>query len=77
MFRICFIDDDESFEITLFRDVFAEEFDIITATNYIDLKSQIDDREGWIPDLFVLDLYFPCRPANQGAIEALKAEPKH
>lgn len=75
MFRICFIDDDEKFEISLFCDVFGEAFDIIAASNYVELKSLIDSREDWKPDLFVLDLYFPSGPANREAIEALRAEP--
>lgn len=75
MFRICFIDDDEKFEIRLFRDVFGEAFDIAAATDYVELKSQLDSRKGWMPDLFVLDLYFPCEPANRDEIEALRAEP--
>jgi CheY-like chemotaxis protein len=75
LFRICFIDDDEKFEIRLFRDVFGEAFDIVAATDYFELKSQLDGRKGWMPDLFVLDLYFPCEPVNQDEIEALRAEP--
>jgi CheY-like chemotaxis protein len=75
LFRICFVDDDEKFEIPLFCDVFGEAFDIIAASDYAALKSQIDSRENWKPDLFVLDLYFPSGPANREAIEALRAEP--
>lgn len=75
MFRICFIDDDGEFEIPLFCDVFGEAFDIIAASNYAELKSLIDSREDWKPDLFVLDLYFPSGPSNREAIEALRAEP--
>jgi CheY-like chemotaxis protein len=75
LFRICFIDDDEEFEIPLFCDVFGEAFDIIAASDYAELKSLIDSRENWKPDLFVLDLYFPSGPANREAIEALRAEP--
>ena len=75
MFRICFVDDDEKFEIPLFCDVFGEAFDIIAASDYTALKSQIDSRENWKPDLFVLDLYFPSGPANREAVEALRAEP--
>ena len=75
MFRICFVDDDEKFEIPLFCDVFGEAFDIIAASDYAELKSLIDSREHWKPDLFVLDLYFPSGPANREAIEALKTEP--
>jgi CheY-like chemotaxis protein len=73
--RICFVDDDKEFEIPLFCDVFGEVFDIIAASDYVELKSQIDSRENWKPDLFVLDLYFPSEPANIEAIKALKAEP--
>ncbi len=75
MFRICFVDDDEEFEIPLFCDVFGEAFDIIAASDYVLLKSQIDSRENWKPDLFVLDLYFPSGPADKDAIKALMAEP--
>ena len=75
MYRICFIDDDEKFEIPLFHRAFDEIFDVITASDYASLKLRIDNREAWRPDLFVLDLYFPSGPASQGAIEALKAEP--
>ena len=74
MFRICFIDDDGEFEIPLFCDVFGEAFDIIAASNYAELKSLIDSRENWKPDLFVLDLYFPSGPADREAIEALRAD---
>lgn len=75
MFRICFIDDDEEFEIPLFCDVFGEAFDIIAASDFAKLKSQIDSRENWKPDLFVLDLYFPSGPADKEAIKGLRAEP--
>lgn len=75
MFRVCFVDDDEKFEIPLFRDVFGDTFDTVTATDYVELKSQIDSRKDWMPDLFVLDLYFPRGPANRDEIEALRAEP--
>jgi len=75
LFRICFVDDDEEFEIPLFCDVFGEDFDIVATTNYAELKSQINSRKDWTPDLFVLDLYFPSGPANREAVEALRAEP--
>ena len=71
MYRICFIDDDEKFEIPLFHRAFDEIFDVITANDYASLKLKIDNQEAWRPDLFVLDLYFPSEPASQGAIEAL------
>ena len=75
MYRICFIDDDEEFETPLFHRAFGETFDVITASDYANLKLRIDSRENWRPDLFVLDLYFPSGPARQGTIEALKTEP--
>jgi CheY-like chemotaxis protein len=74
LFRICFVDDDEKFEIPLFCDVFGEAFDIIAANDYAELKYQIDSRENWKPDLFVLDLYFPSGPANKEAVEALRED---
>ena len=75
MYRICFVDDDEKFEIPLFCGVFGEAFDIIAASDYAELKSQIDSRENWKPDLFVLDLYFPSGSSNIETIKALRAEP--
>jgi CheY-like chemotaxis protein len=75
VFNVCFVDDDEEFEIPQFRDVFGEVFDIIAASNYVNLKSQIDSRKNWKPDLFVLDLYFPSEPENREAIKALRTEP--
>jgi len=75
VYRICFIDDDERFEIPLFHRAFDEIFDIITASDYATLKLKIDSREAWRPDLFVLDLYFPSGPTSQVTIEALKTEP--
>jgi len=75
VFRICFIDDGESFEIPLFRETFREAFDIVAATDFAGVKSQINTRRDWAPDLFILDLYFPCGPANNNRIKALRAEP--
>jgi len=45
VYRICFIDDDERFEIPLFHRAFDEIFDIITASDYATLKLKIDSRE--------------------------------
>ena len=75
MFRICFVDDDEEFEIPLFSDVFGEAFDIIAASDYDLLKCKIKNRENWKPDLFVLDLYFPSGSPDKEAINALRAQP--
>ena len=70
--RVCFIDDDADFEIPLFKEVFESEFEIISATNMTDLKVEIDSRKDWIPDLFILDMYFPESPPDYMAIENLK-----
>lgn len=75
MHRICFIDDDEEFEIPLFCDVFGEVFDVIAASDYAKARSLIDGRKGWRPNLFVLDLYFPCGPADEETLKALRAQP--
>jgi CheY-like chemotaxis protein len=75
MYRVCFIDDDGEFEIPLFRDVFADVFDIVSVTSYAELKSQVISRRDWQPDLFVLDLYFPSGSQDQDATEALKTNP--
>jgi len=74
MYRVCFIDDDKEFEIPLFRDVFADVFDIVSATSYAELKSHVASRKDWQPDLFVLDLYFPSGPPDQDATEALRTK---
>jgi CheY-like chemotaxis protein len=75
MHRICFIDDDGDFEIPLFKDIFGNDYDIITATDYDDARGQIDERPDWAPDLFVLDLYFPEGAADTEAIATLKKKP--
>ncbi|MHC4474818.1 MAG: response regulator [Planctomycetota bacterium] len=75
MHRVCFIDDDQEFEIPLFREVFGDIFDVVTATSYVDLKSRIESLESWNPDLVVLDLYFPSGPMDGSAIEHLEAAP--
>jgi CheY-like chemotaxis protein len=75
MYRVCFIDDDKEFEIPLFRDVFADVFDIVSATSYAELKSQVTSQRDWQPDLFVLDLYFPSGLPDQDLIEALRTKP--
>ncbi len=73
--RVCFIDDDDEFEVPLFREVFGEELDVVAAGSYAGLKSRIESREGWSPDLFVLDLYFPSGGPDAAAIDALRAAP--
>ena len=71
MQRVCFIDDDGSFEIPLFKDVFGEVYDIIADDGYDAVKNEITARLDWTPDLFVLDLYFPSGPPDQRAVEEL------
>jgi CheY-like chemotaxis protein len=73
--RVCFIDDDAEFEVPLFREVFGEAFDVVAAASYAELRSRIESREGWSPDLFVLDLYFPSGEADAAAVDALRADP--
>lgn len=73
--KICFIDDDEHFEIPLFVKTFGEEFDLITATNFGECCRRIDERGNWTPDLFVLDLYFPSGLADTQAVRLLVSQP--
>ncbi len=57
---ICFIDDNPD-ERKLFQDVFGCDdgaFSVITAETFVEAKRTIE-RTGEIPDLFLLDLYFP------------------
>jgi CheY-like chemotaxis protein len=69
--KLCFIDDDSDFEIPLFRETFGSEFDVITSTTFTEAVAEIEDRHGWTPDLFVLDMYFPVAPPDQLAIAKL------
>jgi len=71
--RVCFIDDDGDFEIPLFREVFGQEFDLLASTDYADLQSRIASYQGWEPELFILDLYFPSGPPDQDAVRVLRA----
>ncbi len=73
--KICFIDDDEKFEIPLFIKTFVDEFDLITAAGFAECLRQIEKRGGWTPDLFVLDMYFPSGAPDTKAIEALTLHP--
>ena len=74
MYGVCFIDDDKDFEIPLFSEVFADVFDIVLATSYAELKSQLASRKDWQTDLFVLDLYFPSDSPDVDGIQTLKAK---
>jgi DNA-binding NtrC family response regulator len=63
---ICFIDDNPD-ERKLFQDVFGCDdgaFRVITAETFTEAKARIE-AGGEIPDLFVLDLYFP---SGDGAV---------
>lgn len=71
--RLCFIDDDGSFELPLFAAVFGKAFDLVVATSLAEARGRM--RAGWRPDLFVLDLYFPSGRPNARALGALKAAP--
>src|SRR5207245_6531364 len=73
--RICFIDDDDKFEIPLFIKAFGGEFEVITAKSFHDCDLQIKSRKAWVPDLFVLDLYFPSELPDIAAVEALRNRP--
>lgn len=75
MKRIAFIDDDKEFEIPLFKEAFSNDFDILAATDFILLQDMISNRKGWIPELFVLDLYFPSDLPDKDTIERLKTSP--
>ena len=62
--RIVFIDDDDTFEIPLFRKALEGTFDIVTGVELEPVRTHIAGTN-WKPDLFVLDLYFPLgKPAN-------------
>jgi len=70
--KICFIDDDPDFEISLFEKVFGDVFDLLTGASFGDCLETIAD--GWTPDLFVLDLYFPRGEPDEKEIVALEQE---
>ena len=65
---ICFIDDDNDFEIPLFHEVFGSQFDVISGTTIKEVQKKLKRRK---PELFVLDLYFPLGPKDDHAIQGL------
>jgi hypothetical protein len=71
MHRVCFIDDDGSFEVPLFKNVFGDVYDVIAEDGYDAANKEIASRGDWTPDLFVLDLYFPSGPPDERAVEEL------
>lgn len=73
--RICFIDDDEKFEIPLFKKVFEEDFDIIATPSFSNCLSEINKRKNWNPNLFVLNIYFPSSDPERDMVMILKENP--
>ena len=71
MHRVCFIDDDEDFEIDLFERVFKGTYNVIAESSYEAAKHVMSDKWDRPPDLFVLDLYFPKGQPDRDAVGAL------
>ena len=65
---ICFIDDDNVFEIPLFHEVFGSHFTIVSGTTFPAVQKKLKNEP---PDLFILDLYFPYGPKDDYAIQQL------
>ena len=55
---VCFIDDDPA-ELNRFLKAFREDFNVITASSYIEATKKLNRAGRRSPDLWVLDLYFP------------------
>ncbi|MBM3125365.1 MAG: response regulator [Chloroflexi bacterium] len=72
---ICFIDDDDRFEIPLFTQTFGDDFDLIAGTSLEACRQAIVRRADRMPGLFVLDLYFPCGLPDEKVMEELAAHP--
>jgi len=73
--RVCFIDDDDRFEIPLFRKVFGGDFDLITATTWGRCRQQIRQRDTFDPQLFILDMHLPYRRPDNGKVKRLARKP--
>ena len=71
--EVCFIDDDAEFEIPLFARAFSDTFDVVAGTGLAQCLAEMEGRGAWVPDLFVLDLYFPSAEPDRAAVEALSA----
>jgi len=69
--RICFIDDDGHFEIPLFQSAFGDVYDVVAEDSYDAARKKMLERDGWRPDLFVLDLYFASGEPDREAVGAL------
>jgi CheY-like chemotaxis protein len=74
MKKICFIDDRED-EIQLFKDAFADKFEIVAQTSFEECAKEMAHKKWKKPDLFVLDLYFPKGKSDGAVISALRATP--
>ncbi len=72
MHRVCFIDDDKHFEIPLFENIFGDVYDVIAEDSYSAAINKMAERNGWRPDLFVLDLYFPSGEPDRDAVSTLR-----
>ena len=70
--NICFIDDDYTFEIQLFKDVFTSKAHIIAECSFEECLEIIGSNKNLRPDLFVLDLYYPKGKENKEDISQLK-----
>ena len=70
--RIVFIDDDDTFEIPLFRKALEGTFDIVTGVELEPVRTQIAGTD-WKPDLFVLDLYFPLGIPDEAALANVRS----
>jgi|GEM_PF-4312557 len=73
--KVCFIDDDEVFEIPLFRSVFGDDFDLICASSFSETCKQIHDRQNWVPELFILDLYLPDARPDSSRLRQIAEDP--
>jgi CheY-like chemotaxis protein len=72
MYRVCFIDDDENFEIPLFESTFGDVYDVVAEGSYGAARGKMSERGQWRPDLFVLDLYFPSGEPDRDAVDSLR-----
>jgi len=72
MHCVCFVDDDKDFEIPLFKRVFGDVYDVVAADDYELAKRRIAERGDSMPDLFVLDLYFPSGQPDEEHLDALR-----
>ena len=72
--HVCFIDDDDRFEIPLFTEVFGGRFDLIVGTSLTACSEVIAAKPGWLPDIFVLDLHYPFAEVDQKRVSLLAGQ---